>query len=100
MMAVERPSKDESVIEKAELSRAGSNVRPTDLDVRVQQLAKEAPPFYRNRNLLRLYLLMIPGCLVPAFTLGFDASMMNGLEAVGSWEECESPVAMSCRRQG
>ncbi|KAL3491547.1 general substrate transporter [Aspergillus germanicus] len=56
-----------------------------DLDARLQQLAQEAPPFYKNRNLLIVYLLMIPGCLVPSVTLGFDSAMMNGLQAVDTW---------------
>lgn len=59
-----------------------------NIDERIQALAKEAPPFYTNRNLTILYLLMIPGCLVPAITLGFDSAMMNGLQAVPAWEEC------------
>ncbi|KAH6869694.1 general substrate transporter [Thelonectria olida] len=58
-----------------------------DTGERIQQLANDCPPFYRNRNLLTLYLLMIPGCLVPAVTLGFDGAMMNGLQAVPSWDD-------------
>lgn len=60
-----------------------------DLDVRLQKLAEQCPSFYKNGNLLRLYLLMIPGCLVPAITLGFDATMINGLQAVTLWDTCE-----------
>ncbi|KAH7141481.1 general substrate transporter [Dactylonectria estremocensis] len=56
------------------------------LDARIQKLAHEAPPFYRTPNLFRLYLLIIPGCLVPAITLGFDGAMMNGLQAVPAWD--------------
>lgn len=44
-----------------------------DLDQKIQELAASAPPFYRNKNLLRLYLLVIPSCLAAAITLGFDA---------------------------
>lgn len=62
-----------------------------DTGERIQKLADECPPFYRNRNLLTLYLLMIPGCLVPAITLGFDGAMMNGLQAVPSWDNCKDP---------
>jgi hypothetical protein len=61
-----------------------------NLDARLQQLAQEAPPFYKNRNLLIVYLLMIPGCLVPSVTLGFDSAMMNGLQAVDTWIDCMS----------
>ncbi|KAJ5644257.1 uncharacterized protein N7484_006764 [Penicillium longicatenatum] len=58
-----------------------------DADSRIRRLAQDAPPFYRKHNLMNLYLLMIPGCLVPSVTLGFDSAMMNGLQAVGTWNE-------------
>ncbi|KAJ5652988.1 hypothetical protein N7507_010414 [Penicillium longicatenatum] len=57
------------------------------IDQRIISLAQDCPPFYKNRNLLVLYLLMIPGCLVPAITLGFDSAMMNGLQEIPAWEE-------------
>lgn len=56
---------------------------------RLMQLTAESPVFWKNRNLLFLYLLMIPGCIVPSVTLGFDSAMMNGLQAVPSWDACE-----------
>ncbi|KAJ9156094.1 General substrate transporter [Pleurostoma richardsiae] len=56
-----------------------------NIDERVQHLAREAPPFYRNHNLLILYMLMVPGCIIPAVTLGFDSAMMNGLQSVPTW---------------
>ncbi|RSL47611.1 hypothetical protein CEP54_013302 [Fusarium duplospermum] len=68
------------------------NVSPTghetvaELDRRIQELAHHAPPFYQSRNLFKLYLLIIPGCLVPAVTLGFDGAMMSGLQAVPAWD--------------
>ncbi|CAF3495262.1 unnamed protein product [Fusarium graminearum] len=58
-----------------------------DLDQRIQDLVAVAPPFYKNKSLFRLYLLIIPTCLCAAITLGFDASMMSGLQAVPSWDE-------------
>ncbi|KAF9770774.1 hypothetical protein IL306_011619 [Fusarium sp. DS 682] len=58
-----------------------------DLDQRIQELVAVAPPFYQNKNLLQLYLLIIPTCLAAAITLGFDASMMSGLQAVPSWDK-------------
>ncbi|KAJ5062217.1 general substrate transporter [Bipolaris maydis] len=58
-----------------------------ELDDRITELAAQAPPFWKNSNLFKLYLLMIPGCLFPAITLGFDAAMMNGLQAVPRWDQ-------------
>ncbi|KAM0327002.1 hypothetical protein ACHAQA_006123 [Verticillium albo-atrum] len=57
------------------------------IDQQLTRLANEAPPFYQSHNLLVLYLLIIPGCLMPAVTLGFDAAIMNGLQAVPAWDE-------------
>jgi hypothetical protein len=34
---------------------------------------------------------MIPGCLVPAVTLGFDSAMMNGLQVAETWIACMPP---------
>jgi hypothetical protein len=60
----------------------GNTVSLPELDGRLQPMAKECPKFYKNRNLLSLYLLIIPGCLVPSLALGFDSAMMNGLQSV------------------
>lgn len=67
-------------------TREQFNVR--ELDDRINQVARKAPPFYRSSSLFELYLLMIPGCLVPALTLRFDDAMMNGLQAVPAWDGC------------
>lgn len=61
----------------------------TQSDERLQEMANQAPPFYKNGNLLKLYLCIIPGCLVPAITLGYDSAMMNGLQSVPAWETCK-----------
>lgn len=44
-----------------------------DLDQRLQSLVAACPAFFRNKNLLRLYVLIVPSCLCAAVTLGFDA---------------------------
>lgn len=62
------------------------------VDARLQTLVRDSQPFYRKRNLFTLYLLMVPGCLVPAITLGFDGAMMNGLQAIKTWNDCK-PIA-------
>lgn len=62
---------------------------PTHDDERLMEMARQAPPFWKNRNLFILYGLMLPGCVVPAVTLGFDSAMMNGLQAVDTWNSCE-----------
>ncbi|EPQ58902.1 general substrate transporter [Gloeophyllum trabeum ATCC 11539] len=52
----------------------------------VTRLAKQDKvPWYRKPNLRRLYIVMLPTCLGVEMTSGFDSSMMNGLQAVGTW---------------
>ena len=41
-----------------EVSNNGSAVDVLDIDARIQQMAKEAPMFWKNRNLFILYLLV------------------------------------------
>lgn len=85
-----RQSTDKELPSSSFVEKATSGLDADTLDVGqcIQKLADECPPFHRNRNLFILYLLMIPGCLVPAITLGFDGAMMNGLQAVPSWDVC------------
>lgn len=64
-------------------------VNLSDIDARLQEMSKECPPFCKNYNQLILYLLIIPGCLVPSITLGFDSAMVNGLQAVPASDNCE-----------
>jgi hypothetical protein len=94
MTGTNREPKGETNIssDMVEHAVAKEDLEIPDLDARLQQLAQEAPPFYKNRNLLIVYLLMIPGCLVPSVTLGFDSAMMNGLQAVDTWIDCMSRV--------
>ncbi|KAH8673293.1 general substrate transporter [Xylariales sp. PMI_506] len=71
------------MVKKDSATAAGAAETLGNIDERIVRLAKECPPFYKNPNLFKLYLLMIPGCLVPAITLGFDSAMMNGLHILG-----------------
>jgi hypothetical protein len=43
--------------------------------------------WYRKPNLRFLYLILVPTCIGTEWTLGFDGSMMNNLQAVPSWLE-------------
>jgi hypothetical protein len=87
--AIREPKKETNISsDMVEHAVAKEDLEIPDLDARLQQLAHEAPPFYKNHNLLIVYLLMILGCLVPSVTLGFDSAMMNGLQAVDTWIDC------------
>ncbi|KAL0950346.1 hypothetical protein HGRIS_010314 [Hohenbuehelia grisea] len=59
-----------------------------DNDAIVSRLAaQDTTPWYQKPNLRSLYLLLIPTCIGVEMTSGFDSSMMNGLQAVDSWDE-------------
>ncbi|KAJ7068575.1 hexose transporter [Mycena amicta] len=56
-------------------------------DALVSQLAAEDDiPWYKKPNLRVLYLLLFPTCIGVEMTSGFDSSMLNGLQAVDSWD--------------
>ncbi|PPQ92754.1 hypothetical protein CVT25_003863 [Psilocybe cyanescens] len=53
----------------------------------VWQLAQsDDTPWYKKPNLRMLYLVIFPTCIGVEMTSGFDSSMMNGLQAVDSWD--------------
>uniref|UniRef100_A0A8H8CJF8 Major facilitator superfamily (MFS) profile domain-containing protein n=1 Tax=Psilocybe cubensis TaxID=181762 RepID=A0A8H8CJF8_PSICU len=53
----------------------------------VSQLAAlDVTPWYKKPNLRMLYLIIFPTCIGVEMTSGFDSSMMNGLQAVDSWD--------------
>ncbi|KAJ7469024.1 general substrate transporter [Mycena latifolia] len=48
--------------------------------------AEDTVPWYRKPNLRLLYMVLLPTCIGVEMTSGFDSSMMNGLQAVDSWD--------------
>ncbi|KAG6841298.1 hypothetical protein C0991_012468 [Blastosporella zonata] len=61
------------------------------VDPIVTRLAElDDTPWYKKPNLRMLYILMFPTCIGVEMTSGFDSSMMNGLQAVNSWDSCSS----------
>ncbi|KAF9553536.1 hexose transporter [Agrocybe pediades] len=53
----------------------------------VAEMAKlDTVPWYKKKNLRMLYLIIFPTCIGVEMTSGFDSSMMNGLQAVDSWD--------------
>jgi MFS family permease len=43
-------------------------------------------PWFKNKQLLKLYLVLIPSCLFVSATNGFDGSMLNGLQSLKTWQ--------------
>ena len=44
-------------------------------------------PLALSRSIVRLYIFLVPACLVVCATNGYDGSVLNGLQAVNSWKE-------------
>lgn len=65
-------------------------IKNTKGDQAAVMAAASGERFYQNKNLFRLYVLMIPGTLIVSATMGYDGSMMNGLQAVEKWNTCKS----------
>jgi hypothetical protein len=45
-------------------------------------------PWYQQPNLRELYLLMVI-LFLGSSTLGYDGSLLNGLQTMTSWQDCE-----------
>lgn len=59
---------------------------------RVQMLlSKDHVPWYQKKNLRALYFCLVPAALGVEMTSGYDGSVLNGLQAVGTWQTCGSP---------
>lgn len=48
-------------------------------------LRLDTTPWYRKKNLRRLYLCLVPAVLGVEMTSGYDGSILNGLQAVDAW---------------
>ena len=55
-----------------------------------QLLDRDNVPWYRKRNLRLLYFTLVPAALGVEMTSGYDASVLNGLQAVQPWQDCKS----------
>lgn len=57
----------------------------------------EIPAWYKQPNLRRLY-LMLPFLFLGSTTLGYDGSLVNGLQTMPAWQECRSLASLLRRR--
>ncbi|KAF8652265.1 hypothetical protein AX16_004481 [Volvariella volvacea WC 439] len=51
-----------------------------------RHVQQDKTPWYKKPNLRYLYFILFPTCIGVEMTSGFDSSMMNGLQAVNSWQ--------------
>ncbi|KAI4595632.1 hypothetical protein KJ359_006621 [Pestalotiopsis sp. 9143b] len=62
---------------------------------RVSNIAREdTKKWYQKPNLRFLYLILVPCGLGVEWTSGFDSSMMNSLQAVQSWVDCNDRLGL------
>jgi hypothetical protein len=54
----------------------------------VELVTADKTPWYRKKNLMRLYMFLAPAAMGVEWTSGFDGSIMNGLQAVQTWDNC------------
>lgn len=52
-------------------------------------MALDTTPWYQKPNLRFLYLCLVPAALGVEMTTGYDGSVLNGLQAVSTWQERE-----------
>jgi len=65
-------------------------VEEQHVDPRLAKIARsDTKKWYQKPKLRSLYLILIPTALGVEWTSGFDSSMMNSLQAVKSWTDCE-----------
>lgn len=59
---------------------------------RFYDLVRDDPLYwYQKPNLRSLYLFLVPAAMGVEWTSGFDGSIMNGLQAVETWDACMLP---------
>ena len=52
------------------------------------QATEDQRPWYHQPELRKLYLLM-PFLFLGSTTLGYDGSLLNGLQTMPAWKECK-----------
>jgi hypothetical protein len=52
-------------------------------------LNQDTTPWYKKKNLRILYATLVPAALGVEMTSGYDGSVLNGLQAVVPWNDCE-----------
>lgn len=55
----------------------------------VRLLEADQIPWYKKPNLRFLYLCLVPAAMGVEMTTGYDGSVLNGLQAVASWQTCK-----------
>lgn len=72
---------------------AGHDVAASEI-AKVSEIAhlldQDTTPWYRKKNLRRLYMFLIPSALGVEMTSGYDGSVLNGLQAVQPWQDCKT----------
>jgi len=54
-----------------------------------RMVEEDKVPWYSKPNLRYLYLMLFPTCMGIELTSGFDSQMINALQIVPAWKDCE-----------
>lgn len=54
-------------------------------------------PWWKQQNLRQLYLMM-PFLFLGSTTLGYDGSLLNGLQTMQTWRDCKTILLLATRR--
>lgn len=55
----------------------------------IRLLEADQVTWYKKPNLRFLYLCLVPAAMGVEMTTGYDGSVLNGLQAVASWQTCK-----------
>lgn len=75
-------------MEKNVLSKLSVDQVERAQDAHIPAIEWQRITWYKNASLRKLYLLM-PILFLSSTTRGYDASLLNGLQTIPSWKNCE-----------
>lgn len=77
-----------AVVTNNDAKRTNSLMVEDITDDRRAAMSEDFTHWWKQPGLRQLYLLM-PFLFLGSTTLGFDGSLLNGLQAMPSWKDCE-----------
>ena len=69
-------------------SKEMTATRDESLDSARELVLKPDVPWYQQTELRKLYVLM-PFLFLGSTTLGYDGSVLNGLQTMNTWQDCK-----------
>jgi hypothetical protein len=71
------------------MARVGAAAAARQADpVLTRMVERDQTPWYRKKNLRRLYALLLPTCIGIEMTSGFDSQMVDTVQIAPTWQAC------------